>query len=153
MSRDVLPELRSDYGALEPSISGAAGRAISRAMSCTRSSGRTWARMAGAGRRERLGAALTRDFGGLKQFKRQLIQVAATIMGSGSAALVSEPIVQRLLMTQIYDHRPHLSQGGIPLLAERPVRRATMRRVRLELEPVAAEIDNRALTFLAREPG
>lgn len=45
-----------------------------------------------------------------------MIQVAATIMGSGWAALVWAPIGQRLLTTQIYDHQSNLSQGGVPLL-------------------------------------
>jgi Fe-Mn family superoxide dismutase len=60
--------------------------------------------------------ALQRDFGGFDSFKKQLSQVAATIMGSGWAALVWEPLGARLLTTQIYDHQSNLSQGGIPLL-------------------------------------
>ena len=60
--------------------------------------------------------ALQRDFGGFDSFKKQLSQVAATIMGSGWAALVWEPLGGRLLTTQIYDHQSNLSQGGIPLL-------------------------------------
>ena len=63
-----------------------------------------------------LAEALQRDFGGFDPFKKQLSQVAATIMGSGWAALVWEPLGGRLLTTQIYDHQSNLSQGGIPLL-------------------------------------
>ena len=63
-----------------------------------------------------LAEALQRDFGGFDSFKKQLSQVAATIMGSGWAALVWEPLGGRLLTTQIYDHQSNLSQGGIPLL-------------------------------------
>jgi superoxide dismutase, Fe-Mn family len=63
-----------------------------------------------------LAEALQRDFGGFDQFKKQLGQTAATIMGSGWAALVWEPLGGRLLTTQIYDHQSNLSQGGIPLL-------------------------------------
>jgi len=63
-----------------------------------------------------LRAAIDRDFGGFDPFKKQLSQVAATIMGSGWAALVWEPLGGRLLTTQIYDHQSNLSQGGIPLL-------------------------------------
>jgi superoxide dismutase, Fe-Mn family len=37
-------------------------------------------------------------------------------MGSGWGALVYEPIAQRLLTCQIYDHQSNLSQGGIALL-------------------------------------
>jgi Fe-Mn family superoxide dismutase len=63
-----------------------------------------------------LAEMLQRDFGGFDSFKNQLGQVAATIMGSGWAALVWEPLGGRLLTTQIYDHQSNLSQGGIPLL-------------------------------------
>ena len=63
-----------------------------------------------------LAEALQRDFGGFDSFKKQMSQVAATIMGSGWAALVWEPLGGRLLTTQIYDHQSNLSQGGIPLL-------------------------------------
>ena len=60
--------------------------------------------------------ALERDFGGFDRFKQQLTQAAATIMGSGWAALVWEPLGGRLLITQIYDHQSNQSQAGIPLL-------------------------------------
>jgi len=42
--------------------------------------------------------------------------VASTIMGSGWAALVWEPIGKRLLITQIYDHQSNLAQAGVPLM-------------------------------------
>jgi Fe-Mn family superoxide dismutase len=63
-----------------------------------------------------LRAAIDRDFGGFDHFKKQLTQVAATIMGSGWAALVWEPVGGRLLTTQIYDHQSNLSQAGVPLM-------------------------------------
>jgi Fe-Mn family superoxide dismutase len=63
-----------------------------------------------------LGRALDRDFGSFDKFRRQLKEVAATIMGSGWAALIWEPIGKRLLITQIYDHQSNLSQGGVPLM-------------------------------------
>jgi Fe-Mn family superoxide dismutase len=63
-----------------------------------------------------LAQAIQRDFGGFDQFKRQLSQTAGTIMGSGWAALIWEPLGKRLLTTQIYDHQSNLSQAGIPLL-------------------------------------
>jgi len=62
-----------------------------------------------------LGSAIQRDFGSFDHFRRQFNEVAATIMGSGWAALVWEPIGKRLLITQIYDHQSNLAQGGIPL--------------------------------------
>jgi len=63
-----------------------------------------------------LRAAIDRDFGGFDIFKKQLNQVAASIMGSGWGALVWEPVGGRLLTTQIYDHQSNLNQGGVPLM-------------------------------------
>ncbi|MEP6995090.1 MAG: superoxide dismutase, partial [Acidobacteriota bacterium] len=63
-----------------------------------------------------LGDALKRDFGSFDKFQRQLTETASSIMGSGWAALVWEPLGGRLLTTQIYDHQSNLSQGGIPIL-------------------------------------
>jgi len=60
--------------------------------------------------------ALVKDFGSFERFRKQLNEVAATIMGSGWAALVWEPIGKRLLITQIYDHQSNLAQAGIPLM-------------------------------------
>jgi Fe-Mn family superoxide dismutase len=60
--------------------------------------------------------ALHRDFGGFERFRKQLNGVAASIMGSGWAALVWEPLGQRLLVTQIYDHQSNLNQSSVPLL-------------------------------------
>ena len=63
-----------------------------------------------------LARAITRDYGSFEAFKAQMTEVAATIMGSGWAALVWEPMAQRLLTCQIYDHQPNLSQSGVPLM-------------------------------------
>jgi len=63
-----------------------------------------------------LAEAIDRDFGGFPRFRRQMSEVAATIMGSGWAALVWEPFGQRLLITQIYDHQSNLAQSGVPLM-------------------------------------
>jgi superoxide dismutase, Fe-Mn family len=63
-----------------------------------------------------LAEAIDRDFGSFDRFKLQMKEVASTIMGSGWAALVWEPLGQRLLTTQIYDHQSNLAQGGIPLM-------------------------------------
>jgi Fe-Mn family superoxide dismutase len=63
-----------------------------------------------------LARAITRDFGSYEAFKAQMTEVAATVMGSGWAALVWEPLAQRLLTCQIYDHQSNLAQGGVPLL-------------------------------------
>ena len=60
--------------------------------------------------------AIQKDFGDFSRFQKQLKEVAATIMGSGWAALVWEPIGKRLLITQIYDHQSNLAQAGVPLM-------------------------------------
>jgi len=60
--------------------------------------------------------AVEKDFGGFDSFRKQITEVASTIMGSGWAALVWEPIGRKLLITQIYDHQSNLAQGGVPLL-------------------------------------
>ena len=71
----------------------------------------------GGGRPEgELAKAIARDFGSFEKFKAQLTEVASTIMGSGWAALVWEPLGRRLLATQIYDHQSNLSQSGVPLM-------------------------------------
>src|SRR5512142_944274 len=69
----------------------------------------------GGGRPEgELGEQIANDFGGFEKMKRQLIEAASTIMGSGWSALVWEPLAGRLLTTQIYDHQSNLSQAGVP---------------------------------------
>ena len=62
-----------------------------------------------------LAAAIDRDFGGFDKFKKQLGAAAGSIMGSGWAALVWEPLGKRLLVSQIYDHQSNLAQAGTPL--------------------------------------
>ena len=62
-----------------------------------------------------LAAAIERDLGGFEAFKRQMNAAAGSIMGSGWAALVWEPLGGRLLVTQVYDHQSNLSQAGVPL--------------------------------------
>jgi superoxide dismutase, Fe-Mn family len=57
-----------------------------------------------------------RDFGSFPRFKRHFSEAAGSIMGSGWAALVWEPVGERLLITQIYDHQSNLSQSGVPLM-------------------------------------
>jgi Fe-Mn family superoxide dismutase len=59
---------------------------------------------------------IQRDFGGFEPFKKQLVQAASTIMGSGWSALVWDPVIQRLGTTQIHDHQNEVTQGSVPLL-------------------------------------
>ncbi len=63
-----------------------------------------------------LGEAVRRDFGGFDGLKRQLTEASSTIMGSGWGALVYEPMAQRLLTCQVYDHQSNVAQSGVPLL-------------------------------------
>lgn len=71
----------------------------------------------GGGRPEGdLAKLVDRDFGGFEKFQAQMNNAAATIMGSGWAALVWEPLSARLVTTQIYDHQSNMAQAGIPLL-------------------------------------
>ena len=63
-----------------------------------------------------LARAIARDFGSFAAFKAQLTEVASTVMGSGWAALIYEPLAGRLLTCQIYDHQSNLTQGGIALM-------------------------------------
>jgi Fe-Mn family superoxide dismutase len=63
-----------------------------------------------------LALQLDRDFGSFDAFKKQMNVVAGSILGSGWSALVWEPIGQRLLVTQIYDHQSNLAQSGVPLM-------------------------------------
>jgi Fe-Mn family superoxide dismutase len=63
-----------------------------------------------------LAEAIDRDFGNFDTFKHEFTTAAATIMGSGWAALVWEPVGGCLLTTQIYDHQSNLAQAGVPLM-------------------------------------
>jgi Fe-Mn family superoxide dismutase len=63
-----------------------------------------------------LSEAIRRDFGGFEPFKRQLVEAASTIMGSGWGALVWDPVAHRLTTVQIHDHQSDVTQGAIPIL-------------------------------------
>ncbi len=63
-----------------------------------------------------LAEQIKQDLGSFAAFKNQLTQAAMTIMGSGWAALAWEPVAQRLVTTQIYDHQSNITQGGVPIL-------------------------------------
>jgi Fe-Mn family superoxide dismutase len=153
----TLPDLRYDYGALEPHISGkimelhhdkhhaayvkgantalekldeardkedytrlgALEKALAFNLSGHVLHSLFWQNLTpkGGGRPSgELAAAIDEHFGGFDKLKRQMTEVAGTIMGSGWAALVWEPVGRRLLTTQIYDHQSNLAQGGVPIL-------------------------------------
>jgi Fe-Mn family superoxide dismutase len=157
MAPYVLPDLRYDYGALEPHVSARimelhhgkhhaayvnnANTAIERLEDARQRSDfqrityleRTlafnlsghvlhsvfWQSLGPPANEEPTGElheAIGRDFGSFARFRRQMNEVAASIMGSGWAALVWEPLRARLLVEQIYDHQSNLAQGGIPIM-------------------------------------
>ena len=157
MANYTLPDLRYDYAALEPHISGkimelhhdkhhaayvkGANTALEKLDEARQKEDFTrlgslekalafnlsghvlhslfWQNLTpkGGGRPSgELGAAIDEHFGGFEKLKKQMTEIAGTIMGSGWAALVWEPVGRRLLTTQIYDHQSNLSQGGMPIL-------------------------------------
>ncbi len=157
MAKYTLPELRYDYGALEPHVSGkimqlhhdkhhaayvaGANKALegleearakndfARIGALEKALGfhlsghvmhslfwQNLAPKAGGEPAGELGEQLKRDFGSFAGFKAQLNNAAATIMGSGWAALAWDPIAKRLLTTQIHDHQSETAQGSVPLL-------------------------------------
>ncbi|MCK6551888.1 superoxide dismutase [Myxococcota bacterium] len=63
-----------------------------------------------------LAQVIDRDFGSFERFKKLLNGAAASIMGSGWAALTWDPLVKRLVVTQIYDHQSNVTQAGVPIL-------------------------------------
>ena len=77
---------------------------------------RNLAPKAGGPPRGELLAAFENDFGSFERLRTQMNEVAGSIMGSGWAALVYEPLARRLLVTQIYDHQSNLNQSGVPLM-------------------------------------
>ena len=65
---------------------------------------------------DELAAAIDDQFGSFDAFRRQLTQAVVSVQGSGWGALTWEPVGQRLLIEQIYDHQGNVGQGGMPLL-------------------------------------
>jgi Fe-Mn family superoxide dismutase len=63
-----------------------------------------------------LAAAIDEDFGSFTGFRAQLSQATATVQGSGWGALSWEPVGERLIIEQVYDHQSNSGQGGTPLL-------------------------------------
>ncbi len=63
-----------------------------------------------------LAAAIDESFGGFDHFRNQLTQAALNVQGSGWGALTWEPLGQRLIVEQIYDHQSNVGQGAPPLL-------------------------------------
>lgn len=63
-----------------------------------------------------LAEQIHRDFGSFETFRTQMGRAAATITGSGWAALAWDPAGMRLLTVQIHDHQSEMTQGSIPIM-------------------------------------
>lgn len=60
--------------------------------------------------------AIEQCFGSFASFRRQLCHATITVQGSGWGALAWEPIGQRLVIEQIYNHQGNVVPGALPLL-------------------------------------
>ncbi len=63
-----------------------------------------------------LAQAIDQHFGSFDAFRQQLTKTAATIQGSGWAALQWDPISQQLLISQLHDHQQQSIQGAVPIM-------------------------------------
>ncbi len=78
-----------------------------------------WQNLSPKGGGEPKGALLeqiNKDFGDFASFKAQLTQATGTIMGSGWGALSWEPMSQRLITSQVYDHQSEAPQSAVHLM-------------------------------------
>ena len=75
------------------------------------------ARRRRAAPRGELAAAIDESFGSFDGFKTQLTEAAATTCRAPAGASLSwEPLGERLIVEQVYDHQGNVGQGGVPLL-------------------------------------
>jgi Fe-Mn family superoxide dismutase len=63
-----------------------------------------------------LAAAIDEYFGSFDGFSKQLTAATTTVQGSGWGVLSWEPIGQRLIVEQVYDHQGNVGIGSTPLL-------------------------------------
>ena len=71
----------------------------------------------GGGRPERdLADAIGESFGSFDGLKSQLSEAALNVQGSGWGAMAWEPLGQRLVVEQVYDHQGNIGNGTVPLL-------------------------------------
>jgi superoxide dismutase, Fe-Mn family len=63
-----------------------------------------------------LATAIDENFGSFDKFKAHFTQATNTIQGSGWGALAWEPLGQRLIIEQVYDHQGSIGNGSVPLL-------------------------------------
>jgi Fe-Mn family superoxide dismutase len=71
----------------------------------------------GGGRPEgELAAAIDASFGSFEAFRKHLSAATTSVQGSGWGALAWEPLGQRLIVEQVYDHQGNLGNGSGPIL-------------------------------------
>jgi superoxide dismutase, Fe-Mn family len=71
----------------------------------------------GGGRPEaEIGDAVRDTFGSFDALQLQLNDAIESLQGSGWAAMVWEPLGERLVVEQIYDHQANMTPANIPLL-------------------------------------
>jgi Fe-Mn family superoxide dismutase len=63
-----------------------------------------------------LAAAIDESLGSFDGFRNQLTEASLNVQGSGWGALTWEPVAQRLIVEQVYDHQSNVGQGAPPLL-------------------------------------
>lgn len=60
--------------------------------------------------------AIERDFGAFDAFREQMTNAATSIQGSGWASLAWEPLGERLVVEQVYDHQGNIGNATTPVL-------------------------------------
>lgn len=63
-----------------------------------------------------LAAAIDEHFGSFDGFAGQLSAATKGVQGSGWGVLAWEPLSQRLIVEQVYDHHGNVGQGSAPIL-------------------------------------
>ncbi len=63
-----------------------------------------------------LAQAIERELGGFEAFQAQLTNATNLVQGSGWGVLALEPVSQRLIVEQVYDHQGNVAQASVPLL-------------------------------------
>jgi len=60
--------------------------------------------------------AIQESFGSFEGLKTQMTEAAVNVQGSGWGAMAWEPVGQRLVVEQVYDHQGNIGNGTVPLL-------------------------------------
>ncbi len=63
-----------------------------------------------------LAAAIEDNFGSFDAFKAQLTSATTLVQGSGWGVLAWDPLGEKLIITQVYDHHGNVGMNTTPLL-------------------------------------